>query len=106
MTDIAGENAKRVFMIHKYENTESWEDKTGNTWKLGNSKLASTPLLYFHDPFLCIHHQWTTKFESSESFTPSPFEKMVGSWYPEFVHIHAFMGIHETINNNQEDLKH
>jgi len=34
-----------------------------------------------------------------------PFEKMLGSWYPEFVHIHVFMGIHETINNNQKDLK-
>ena len=31
---------------------------------------------------------------------------MLGSWYPEFVHIHVFMGIHENINNNQEDLKH
>jgi len=29
---------------------------------------------------------------------------MLGSWYPEFVYIHVFMGIHETINNNQEDL--
>jgi len=28
------------------------------------------------------------------------------AWYPEFVRIHVFMGIHETINNNQEDLKH
>jgi len=28
---------------------------------------------------------------------------MHGSWYPEFVHIHVFMGIHETINN-QKDL--
>jgi len=27
---------------------------------------------------------------------------MLGSWYPEFVHIHVFMEIH----NNQEDLKH
>jgi len=25
---------------------------------------------------------------------------MRGSWYPEFVHIHVFMEIHETINNN------
>jgi len=33
------------------------------------------------------------------------FEKMLGSWYPEFVYIHVFMGIHETINNNQ-DLKY
>jgi len=31
---------------------------------------------------------------------------MLGSWYPEFVHIHVFMGIHETINDNQQDLKH
>jgi len=30
---------------------------------------------------------------------------MRGSWYPEFVHI-VFMGIHQAINNNQEDLKH
>jgi len=28
---------------------------------------------------------------------------MLGSWYPEFVHIHVFVGIHETIKNNQED---
>jgi len=31
---------------------------------------------------------------------------MLGSWYSEYVHIHVFMGIHETANNNQEDLKH
>jgi len=31
---------------------------------------------------------------------------MLGSRYPEFVHSHVFIGIHETINNNQEDLKH
>jgi len=30
---------------------------------------------------------------------------MLGSWYPEFVHIHVFVGSHETIKNNQEDLK-
>jgi len=30
---------------------------------------------------------------------------MFGSWYHQFVHIHVFMGIHETINNNQEGLK-
>ena len=30
---------------------------------------------------------------------------MLGSCYPEFVHIHVFLGIHETINNNQEDSK-
>jgi len=31
---------------------------------------------------------------------------MIGSWYPESVHIHVFVGIHETIKKNQEDLKH
>jgi len=31
---------------------------------------------------------------------------MLGSCYPEFVHIHVFTGIHETTDNNQEDLKH
>jgi len=31
---------------------------------------------------------------------------MLVSWYPEVVHIHVFVGIHETIRNNQEDLKH
>jgi len=30
-----------VFMIHKFENTESWEDTAGNTQQLGNSMLAS-----------------------------------------------------------------
>ena len=30
MTDVAEENAK-VFMIQNFENTESWEDKVGNT---------------------------------------------------------------------------
>jgi len=30
---------------------------------------------------------------------------MLGSSQTEFVHIHVFMGMHETINN-QEDLKH
>jgi len=31
---------------------------------------------------------------------------MLDSWYPEFVHIHVFVGIHETITKNQEYLKH
>jgi len=41
-----------------------------------------------------------------ESFTPSRFEKMLGSSYPEFVHIHVFVGNHHSIKSNQEDLKH
>jgi len=31
---------------------------------------------------------------------------MLVSWYTEFVHVHVFVGIHETMKNNQEDLKH
>jgi len=27
---------------------------------------------------------------------------MLGSWYPEFVHIHVFMGIHETITTTNK----
>jgi len=51
MTDIAeGENAKGC-MIHNFENTERWEDKAGNTQKLGNSKLASPPPLIFTPHF-------------------------------------------------------
>ena len=73
--------------------------------KLGNSELALPPLFYFHAPFPCIHHRQTTTFSPLKVHT-SPFDTMLGSWYPEFVHIHVFMGIHETINDNQQDLKH
>jgi len=38
-----------VFMIRNFENTERWEDKAGNTQKLGSSKLAS-PLLFIFTP--------------------------------------------------------
>ena len=31
----------------------------------------------------------------NESFTLYPIQKMLGIWHPEFVHIHAFMRIHE-----------
>jgi len=31
---------------------------------------------------------------------------MLGSWYLEFVHIHVFVGILETVKINQEELKH
>jgi len=45
-----------VFMIKKICNTEKWEDKAGHTLKLGNSKLVSPPLFYFHASFPYIHH--------------------------------------------------
>ena len=75
----------------------------GNTQKLGKSKLASSSLFIFALYFSAFTiNELVYLFEC---FTLSPFEKMLGSWYPEFVHIHVFMRIHETINNNQEDLK-
>ena len=39
-------------------------------------------------------------------FHTFPFHTMLGSWSTEFVHIHVFKGMHETINNNQEVSKH
>jgi len=87
-------------MIQKFENTEVWEDKAGNI-------LASWHRpTYLFSPPISLHSPSTNyKVYPFESLTLSPFEKMLRSWYPEFVHIHVFMGIHETINN-QEDLKH
>ena len=66
--------------------------------------LASPPLLYFHTPFSAFT---IYKLQNLPlwKFHTSPFEKIFVRWYREFVHIYAFMGIHETINNNQEDLK-
>jgi len=46
-----------MFMIQNLENTESWQDKAGNTKVKANSKLASPPLAHFRAPFLYIHHQ-------------------------------------------------
>jgi len=86
-------------MIHNFENTESWEDKAGNTSKLGNSKLASPHFIFApHFSVFTIH-----KLQSLPLWKFHLW-KMLGSWYPEFVHIHVFMGVHESINNNQEDL--
>jgi len=106
MTDIAkGENAIRVFMMHNVENTASWEDKAGNTQNLDNSKLASPNFLILAPHFSAFTIN-KLQIHPFESFTLVPFEKMLGSRYPEFVHIHVFMGVHETINNNHEDFTH
>jgi len=40
-----------VFMIQNFENTERWEKKADNKQKLGNSKLASPPFLFFTPHF-------------------------------------------------------
>jgi len=82
------------------------DTQLGKTWlKVGNSKLASPPTL-FSRPFSLHSPSINYTVYPFESFTLSPFEKMLGSWYPEFVHIHVSVGIHKTKNNNQEDPKH
>jgi len=52
-------------------------------------------------------------FRGSQPWVHVPLGAVVGlglgglrRWYHEFVHIHVFVGIHETIKSNQEDLKH
>ena len=55
---------QRVFMIRNFENTERWEDKAGNTQKLGNSKLAS-PL-----PFIFTPHFSAFTINKLQKFTP------------------------------------
>ena len=89
-----------MYMIKNSENIESWEDKAGNTGELGNSKLAS-PHLIFAPHF----SEFTISKLQSLPHT-FPLWKMLGSWYSEFVYIHVFVGIHEIIKSNQEDLKH
>jgi len=43
-------------MIQNFGKLEGGKTRLA-TQKLGNSKLASSPLLYFRATFLCIHHQ-------------------------------------------------
>jgi len=66
-------------MIHNFENTEWWEDKAGNTQKLGNSKLAS-PLLFIFTPHFSAFT--INKLQSLPlwKFHAFPFDKMLGSW--------------------------
>jgi len=103
ITDIAeGENVKGC----------SWYT-TLKTLKVGKTRLAthkSQAIASWHCPHFSIFASHFSAFTINKpqnlplwKFPTSPFEKMLGSWYPEFVHIHVFMGIHETINNNQED---
>jgi len=66
-------------MIHNFEKTERWQDKAGNTQKLGNNKLASPPLLFFTTHFSAFT---INKLQSLPlwKFHISPFDKMLGSW--------------------------
>ena len=101
ITEIAeGENAKGC----------SWYT-TLKTLKVGKTKqhLKVKPIASWHRPTslfsrpIFLHSpSINCKVCLFESFTPSFFKKMLGSWYPEFVHIHVFVGTNETIKNNQE----
>jgi len=66
--------------------------------------IASTSLISLP---ISLHSPSTNyKVYPFESFTLFLFDKMLGNLYPKCVHVYVFMGIHETINNNQENLKH
>jgi len=71
-------------MIRNFENIKSWEDKTGNTYKFGDRKLASPYFFIFAPHFSAFTMNKLQSFPF-ESFTLSSFEKMFGSWYPELV---------------------
>jgi len=68
--------------------------------------VGIAPITLFPRPISLYSPSANYKVYLFESFTPAPFGKMLGSWYPEFVHVYVFMGIHEILNNNQENLNH
>jgi len=90
-------------VIHNFKNTESWEDRASNTQKLSNSNLASHPLFIFTPHFSAFTIN-TLQSLPLWKFHTFPIEKCLEvdilNWFS-----HVLMGIHETINNNQ-DLKH
>jgi len=65
---------------------QGWQHLKVRQWQVG---IASTFLfsrtISLHSP--SIHHNVCTS--TFKSFTLSPFNKMLGSWYPEFVHVHG-----------------
>jgi len=65
-------------MIHNFENTERWENKADNIQKLGNSKLASPPLLIFTPHFSELTINKLQKFAPGKCHT-FPFDEMLGS---------------------------
>jgi len=87
MTDIAeGENAKGC----------SWY-KTLKTLKGGKTRLAKVrkqqvgiASISIFTPYFLHSPSINYNVHPFESFTLSPFYKMLGRWYPEFVHIHVF----------------
>jgi len=77
------------------------------TLKGGKTRLAthkSWAIANWHRPHFFIFTPHFSAFTINK-LQLFPFDKVLGSWYPEFVHIHVFMGIHGTINN-QEESKH
>jgi len=77
-----------------------------NNFTVRSSLMASWHRLHFFIFTLHFSAFTINKLQSLPlwKFHTSSFDKMRGSWYPKFIHV--FMGIHQTINNNQEDLKH
>ena len=101
MTDITeGGTAKGCSWYTTLKSLKAGKTRLA-TQKLSNSILAS-PSLYFHAPFPCIHHQYTT------TFTPlkvSYFPPLIKCLVFGILNLFTFMGINETINNNEEDSK-
>jgi len=66
--------------------------------------IILTPTAFSRPVFL--HSPSTNcKVYPFKRFTSSSFEKMFDSWYPEFVHIHVFVGIHEIITKQPRIFK-
>ena len=98
ITEIAGENTKGC----------SWYT-TLKILQAGMTRLAthkSLAIASWHRPhFVFAPHFSAFTFNKLQSL-PLWNISWYSSWYPEFVHIRVFVGNHETIKNNQEDLKH
>jgi len=89
-------------MIQNLDNTEKWEDKVGHTKKLGISKLVS-PHLFISCPISLHSPSIHYNVYPFENFTLPPLIKF---WVFGVLNLFTFMGVNETINNNQEDSKH
>jgi len=82
------------------------QSKTHLSWehiKVGQEQIGivTTSLL---SRLISLHSPSTNhQVYPFESFTLSLFDKMLGRWYPEFIHIHVFIEIHRTINNFAAD---
>jgi len=73
--------------------------------KVRQYQVGIAPTSLFSRPISLHSPSINYKVYPFENFTPSPFEKMLDSWYPELVHIHVFVGIHETIKKQPKIFK-